>query len=663
MGAQFQVDVQVTTHAEQVEALERKLESLQTKGITLKVNNIDTSKIEQQIQSLGQKASQSLSNAFGSSTNNRSAQNAAKQYTQAVQKQLNTNKLKYNIDTGKYSAMSSRMAKQLRAYGTQDTENIQKATSALNSYNQALEKIQNHYNGSNVLGKKQLQQTFQDMTKAGDTFKNTLSQIRDESSKALSPSIASASGNKVVSYMNANSKAVKKYGAELKELEQQYRSMTTVEEKASYDKAFTNLKSRIQAEGLSGNSTWSETKRALGQIAQFTGIYAGLQRVMVQLPTEAISAVKDVNAAQIELTKVSNASGTQLSQYWDEAAQSATKYGSTISDVISSTADWSRLGYKLDGAKKLSDATSLLQKVGDNMTQESASSGLISTLKGFQMNADEVTKVVDVVNEVANTEPIDTAGIFDGLTRSASSMKAANNTFEETVALITAANSVVQDPDSVGTAFKTISMRIRGASTDMEKAGLDTEGMAESTAKLRQEVMALSGVDIMKNENEFKSTYDILDELSTKWQDLTDIQQASLTELIAGKRQGNIVSSLMTNFDVARKSLQTALNDADGSGERELESWNKGIEASLSHLKAQFQDFSTSAISSDMFKGIVDTGTQALGVMTKLAKTDSKLVNLPNVMALGLGIFQGKNNSGKSTWDSPHAFFKMTYAA
>ena len=61
----------------------------------------------------------------------------------------------------------------------------------------------------------------------------------------------------------------------------------------------------------------------------------------------------------------------------------------------------------------------------------------------------------------------------------------------------------------------------------------------------------------------------------------------------------------MTNFDVARKSLQTALN----------------------------------------------------------AKSDSKLVNLPNVMALGLGIFQGKNNSGKSTWDSPHAFFKMTYAA
>ena len=81
-------------------------------------------------------------------------------------------------------------------------------------------------------------------------------------------------------------------------------------------------------------------------------------------------------------------------------------------------------------------------------------------------------------------------------------------------------------------------MRIRGAKTELEEAGLETEGMAESTAKLREEIMALSGADIMLNENEFKSTYQIMEEIAAKWQDLTDIQQASVTELIAGKRQG-----------------------------------------------------------------------------------------------------------------------------
>lgn len=65
------------------------------------------------------------------------------------------------------------------------------------------------------------------------------------------------------------------------------------------------------------------------------------------------------------------------------------------------------------------------------------------------------------------------------------------------------------------------------ATTELEEAGESTEGMAESTASLRKEVMALAGVDIMQDEDSFKSTYQILDELSTKWSDLTDIQQAN----------------------------------------------------------------------------------------------------------------------------------------
>lgn len=65
------------------------------------------------------------------------------------------------------------------------------------------------------------------------------------------------------------------------------------------------------------------------------------------------------------------------------------------------------------------------------------------------------------------------------------------------------------------------------ATTELEEAGESTEGMAESTAALRKEVMALAGVDIMENDTTFKNTYQILDELSTKWSDLTDIQQAN----------------------------------------------------------------------------------------------------------------------------------------
>ena len=54
------------------------------------------------------------------------------------------------------------------------------------------------------------------------------------------------------------------------------------------------------------------------------------------------------------------------------------------------------------------------------------------------------------------------------------------------------------------TALKTLSMNLRGAKADLEAAGEDTEGMANSTAELRDELLKLTGVDIMLNEDERK---------------------------------------------------------------------------------------------------------------------------------------------------------------
>ena len=163
-----------------------------------------------------------------------------------------------------------------------------------------------------------------------------------------------------------------------------------------------------------------------------------LQNVVMEIPSKVVSNVKEINDAQIELAKVtSDASESQLSQYWDKAAESAKKYGATVSDVISSTADWSKLGWSLDDAKKLSDVTTLYQRVGDNMTQESASESLVSTLQGFNMQADEAESIVDKFNEVANNFAIGSDGIGEALQRSAASFNASHTSLSKSIALIT----------------------------------------------------------------------------------------------------------------------------------------------------------------------------------------------------------------------------------
>ena len=91
------------------------------------------------------------------------------------------------------------------------------------------------------------------------------------------------------------------------------------------------------------------------------------------------------------------------------------------------------------------------------------------------------------------------------------------------------------------------------------------------------------------------------------------------------KRQGNVVSALMDNFDIARQTLDTALNDSEGSAERELENYQKGIEYSLDKFNASFQAMSTSFLDSDIFKGIIDSGTTLLNLLTAIGKVGGGL--------------------------------------
>lgn len=111
-----------------------------------------------------------------------------------------------------------------------------------------------------------------------------------------------------------------------------------------------------------------------------------------------------------------------------------------------------------------------------------------------------------------------------------------------------------------------MSMRLRGSKTDVESAGLDAEGMASSVSKLRDEIQSLSGVDIMLDDETFKSSYDILMGIGEVWDSLSDINQANITELLFGKRQANIGTAILQNYERAQEIYEDSLN-SDGSAE------------------------------------------------------------------------------------------------
>lgn len=171
---------------------------------------------------------------------------------------------------------------------------------------------------------------------------------------------------------------------------------------------------------------------------------------LIRYGKQIAQTVISVDSALTELRKVSDASNTRLQQSFQKSAQTAQELGATITDVINATSDWARLGYNVDQAEELARVTTLFQTVGDNMTQESASQSLVSTLQGYKLDYTQAERVVDSINEVANNYAIDTAGIGDALQRSAAAFQASGTDLNKSIALVTTANAVVQDPSSVG---------------------------------------------------------------------------------------------------------------------------------------------------------------------------------------------------------------------
>lgn len=654
MGAQFQVDVSVVTHgAEKVNELEQKLSKMQNKPVSV---NFQV-KGQKQLTNLMNQIKQVQNMLKGIPTPNIPNNNLPRNNNPGRNNNPNrypTNRLKYNIDTGKYAAASSRMSQQLGAYGTQDTANIQKATAALASYNQALDKLQNHYNGSNVLGKKQLQQTFQDMTKAGDTFKNTLSQIRDESSKVLSPTIANTSGNKVVEYMNANSRAVKKYGASLKTLEQQYRSMTTVEEKANYDKTFANLKSRIDAEGLSGNSWFGELKRATGQIAQFAGVYGMLQNTVMQIPYKAISAVKDYDAAMTNMQMATGISNTQAQELMNTYSDMGKQLKVTGVDVATSATEWMKQGKSIEESNKLAQDSIVLSKIGD-LSSDDATRTITAAMKSYDLNESQVMDFVDQISAIDMASATDVGGLADAFNEVAANANQAGISTKQLLSYAAVIGETTQEGmSSVGTSLNAIFSRMGNIKLSRLK---DYQNGGEDLSNV-ETVLRGVGISLRDTDGEFRNFGDVLDETAGRWSEFGTVQQRAVAQAFSGTNHMNDFMVLMQQYSKAQEYMRIA-DDASGTSMEKYSAYTDSLEGKLEGLKSTFESLSSTVLDSDALKGFVSGGTEVLGLIDKLTNS----LGVMGTVAVGAGIFQGKNNSGKSTWDSPHAFFKMTYAA
>lgn len=192
-----------------------------------------------------------------------------------------------------------------------------------------------------------------------------------------------------------------------------------------------------------------------------------------------------------------------------------------------------------------------------------------------------------------------------------------NNSFEEILGLVTAGSEVM-----VGRSAQVA----RGLST-----------IASNTAKAGDE-LAKYGITVYDVDGNFRSTYDILKDLSKIWGTMSDVERQALGETLSGGvNQYKVLAAVMGNFTTAIDATKTAY-ESSGSAAEENSRYMESLEAKTTALKATFEDFSNNVINSDFVGRLLDVANGFL----KLANTDLGrfVTQVGLISGVGLGLSQ-----------------------
>ena len=359
-------------------------------------------------------------------------------------------------------------------------------------------------------------------------------------------------------------------------------------------------------------------KALYGQAAQLAGYYLSLTD-FIRYAQNGIQTIRELDTALTEMRKVSDESVDSLKKFQKASFDLADSIGTTALEVQNSTADFMRLGYTLEEASKLSQDANIYANVGD-MNIDEATEHMISSIQAwrseFESTTQASTEIIDRYNKIGNEFAITSADIGSAMERTSAALKAGGNTLNESIGLITAGNLIQQDADTTANALKVMSLRIRGSKVELESMGETTDDLADSTSKLREQIKALTGVDIMLDDNTFKSTARIIQEIGAEWSKLTDISQSATLELLAGKTRASTVAGLIENYETINKVI-TAAENAEGSALAENEKYLESIEGKIASLKNELQSLAYDLIDSGTIKDIIDAGKNIISIINK----------------------------------------------
>lgn len=413
--------------------------------------------------------------------------------------------------------------------------------------------------------------------------------------------------------------------AQLDKISQKYATM-----KVGIDVDTTKLNDALS--GLKGlkvgfddtSTSADKTSQSIGDIFTKVSKFGGVTLVINELRQslmDGVNAVKELDAAVTEYKKVSDLTDEGMKQYIEDAREMGLEVGRTATEAMQAAATFKKMGYSDQDSLQLAKISSMFQNVADTAITAGESANFVnSQMKAFSMTTENAEHIISAVNEVANNFALGTNDLAQALQISASGIAVLGNSFEDTIGMITAGLEVMP-----GQAAK-IGRSIVSFGNNLAKTA-QTAG--ELTYKVQGTAKSLSLLDSATGET--KSTMQILKDLKSDWDAMTDSERQSIALAIGSKTQFSSLSAILQNLNSGVEASKTALQ-SQGSALKENARYLDSIQGKVSQFTSELEKFWTEGISSDSAKRLVEFGTNVLKLINDLG-------GLPTVLTAIGGAF------------------------
>lgn len=360
------------------------------------------------------------------------------------------------------------------------------------------------------------------------------------------------------------------------------------------------------------------------------------------------SFVKSMNDDLTTINMTMDTSSDKLQELGTNAIKTGQELGSNAENVMNAVKIYANANETTDSILEKAKPTVMLANASGVDTAVAADQ-IQGVVQQFDDMEGQERRIVNSYEKISAGLAIDFAqginGMSDAIQNSGSVANEAGLAFETYAAMVGKIQEKTRNEgSSIGNMAKTMFARIsRSKTADPEVTADDRSNAAKAYHSI--------GIDLYDKNGQYQDLNKTLDELSAKWETMSDAEQNYIAEQSSGTRGINVFRAMMDTYDDAKLLAQSAvedttfIDDVQGKHDNSISGQSQKLRASVEGIWNNILDSGTIKLVMDMGAGVVNVMNGITGAVNSTGKAllgaNSGWLTLLATLKLVNGVWSG----------------------